>query len=190
MPQVIKLFSWMPRIFNYVVCCFLLLHCVFHQLATQGVEILSKLVVGRITQTKKNRHSDMKHTFQSKINGCSTVFKIYNMRTCFLNICYHDMVFVCFSTVKKWHKSPLSHIWWRHVYSLVRKTHRISSAHLPIFNSAEAKPLVPDLRVERVTPALHYFFTERPPTTHTFTKSSSGASGGMGKGHNSYNKTQ
>lgn len=45
------------------------------------------------------------------------------------------------------------------VYSLVRKTHRISSAHLSIFNSAEAKPLVPDITVERST--LHSITTSQ-----------------------------
>lgn len=47
------------------------------------------------------------------------------------------------------------------MYSTVRKTHRISSAHLPIFTSAEAKPFAPDLTVEQVTPELHYCVSQK-----------------------------
>ncbi len=90
--------------------------CVFHQPATQDVEIrLGKLAMCRITQIKKqkNRHSDTEHAFQSRITGSSIVFqrnKYVNL-ACFLNICKCIMVFLCFSTVKKIiiHTVPLNH---------------------------------------------------------------------------------
>ncbi len=65
--QVIELFSRMPRLLIMLLVVFCCCTVFFHQLATQGVEILSKLLVGQNhTDQNKIRHSDMKHTFQSK----------------------------------------------------------------------------------------------------------------------------
>ncbi len=76
-----------------------------YQLVTWGVEILlGKLVVGGITQTKTKTDIPTWNThLKSRITSCTIVFqknKYVNL-ACFLNICKHIMVFLCFSTVNK-----------------------------------------------------------------------------------------
>ncbi len=61
------------------------------------------------TNHNKHRHSGPDAHFQRRITDCSIVFQInkYVNLTCFLNICKHIMVFVCFSRVKILHTAPL-----------------------------------------------------------------------------------
>ncbi len=49
------------------------------------------------------------HIFKGRITDCSIVFQIhkYVNLTCFLNVCKHIMVFLCFSRVKILHTAPL-----------------------------------------------------------------------------------
>ncbi len=62
------------------------------------------------TNHNKHRHSGPDAHFQRRITDCSIVFQInkYVNLTCFLNICKHIMVFLCFSRVKILHTAPLS----------------------------------------------------------------------------------
>ncbi len=48
--------------------------------------------------------------FQRRITDCSILFQInkYVNLTCFLNVCKHIMVFVCFSRVKILYTAPLN----------------------------------------------------------------------------------
>ncbi len=57
----------------------------------------------QISAQHRNAH------FQRRITDCSIVFKIntYVNLTCFLNVCKHIMVFLCFSRVKILHTAPL-----------------------------------------------------------------------------------
>ncbi len=61
------------------------------------------------TNHNKHRHSGPKAHFQRRITDCSIVFQInkYVNLTCFLNVCKHIMVFLCFSRVKILHTAPL-----------------------------------------------------------------------------------
>ncbi len=61
------------------------------------------------TNHNKHRHSSQTAHFQRRITDCSIVFQInkYVNLTCFLNICKHIMVFLCFSRVKILHTAPL-----------------------------------------------------------------------------------
>ncbi len=54
------------------------------------------------TNQNRDRHSGPERTFQRRITDCSIVFLIekYVNLACFLNICKHIMVFLCFSRVK------------------------------------------------------------------------------------------
>ena len=84
--------------------------CVFLQLATQCAEIqLGKLAVGGFHKSKQTDIPTWNAHFQRRITDCSIVFQInkYVNLTCFLNICKHIMVFLCFSRVKILHTAPL-----------------------------------------------------------------------------------
>ncbi len=71
--------------------------CIFHQLATWGVEILlGKLAVGGHTDQNKNRYSDTEHTFKCRITGC----KLFCFGETRMWTCTH-IVFLCFTTFKK-----------------------------------------------------------------------------------------
>ncbi len=61
------------------------------------------------TNHNKHRHSGRNTHFQRRITDCSIVFQInkYVNLACFLNICKHIMVFLCFSRVKILHTAPL-----------------------------------------------------------------------------------
>ncbi len=96
----------------------------------------------------------MKHTLQSRITCCSTVFQRYNMRKNFLNI--SNFVFVCFSTVKTWYTAPLNHIWWRHVYSLVRTNQFSSPSHLQLSWGKAISPWPQSWTGHPCTPLLLY----------------------------------
>ncbi len=88
--------------------------CVFRQLATRGAEIqLGKLAVGGFSQTITNTDIPGRTAhIQRRITDCSIVFQInkYVNLTCFLNVCKHIMVFLCFSRVKILHTAPLKDI--------------------------------------------------------------------------------
>lgn len=96
--------------------CFLVsmaaIHCVFHQLASQGVKILlSKLAVGAITKQKhtfqnKNRHFNTERTVMAVALFLKRKKKVCEL-SMFLNSCKHIMVFLFFSTAKKLHTAPL-----------------------------------------------------------------------------------
>ncbi len=77
--------------------------CVFRQLATHGAEIqLGKLAVGGFHKPKQRPTFRPPNThFQRRITDCCIVFQIdkYVNLACFLNICKHIMVFLCFSRV-------------------------------------------------------------------------------------------
>ncbi len=62
------------------------------------------------TNHNKHRHSGPDAHIQRRITDCSIVFQInkYVNLTCFLNICKHIMVFLCFSRVKILHTAPLN----------------------------------------------------------------------------------
>ncbi len=61
------------------------------------------------TNHNKHRHSGPDVHFQRRITDCSIVFQInkYVNLTCFLTVCKHIMVFLCFSRVKILHTAPL-----------------------------------------------------------------------------------
>ncbi len=74
-------------------------------LATPGVE--NHIVSGQShTDQNKNRHSDTEHTFQSRITGALFFGETNVNLACFLIICKHIMIFLCFITVKKLHTDP------------------------------------------------------------------------------------
>ncbi len=63
-------------------------------------------------QRAKSHRPKQKQTFRhgthiSKQNNCLLLCYSGKNFACFLNICKH-MVFLCFSTVKKWHTAPLN----------------------------------------------------------------------------------
>ncbi len=62
------------------------------------------------TNHNKHRHSGRNAHFQRRITECSIVFQInkYVTLTCFLNVCKHIMVFLCFSRVKILHTAHLN----------------------------------------------------------------------------------
>ncbi len=64
------------------------------------------------TNNNKHRHSGPDAHFQRRITDCSIVFQInkYVNLTCFLNVCKHIMVFLCFSRVKILHTAPLKRV--------------------------------------------------------------------------------
>ncbi len=77
------------------------------------------------TNHNKHRYSGPNPHFQRRITDCSIVFQINNYvnLACFLNICKHIMVFLCFSRVKILHTAPLTSDVTRcpaHLYSLIR----------------------------------------------------------------------
>ncbi len=61
------------------------------------------------TNHNKHRHSGRTAHIQRRITNYSIVFQInkYVNLACFLNICKHIMVFLCFSRVKILHTAPL-----------------------------------------------------------------------------------
>ncbi len=64
-----------------------------------------------VSQTITNTDIPGRNThFQRRITDCSIVFQInkYVNLACFLNICKHIMVFLCFSRVKILHTAPLT----------------------------------------------------------------------------------
>ncbi len=63
---------------------------------------------GFTTKTQTDIPGQKAH-FQRRITDCSIVFQInkYVKLACFLNICKHIMVFLCFSRVKNVHTAPL-----------------------------------------------------------------------------------
>ncbi len=58
------------------------------------------------TNHNKHRHSGPEHTFSKENNIVFQINKYVNL-ACFLNICKHIMVFLCFSRVKILHTAPL-----------------------------------------------------------------------------------
>ncbi len=71
---------------------------------------LGKTGSGRVSQTKTQTDIPARNAhFQRRITDCGIVFQInkYVNLACFLNICKHIMVFLCFSRVKNLHTAPL-----------------------------------------------------------------------------------
>ncbi len=86
---------------------------VFCQLATRRAETqLGKLALGGFHKPKQTDISDQNAFSKENISDCSIDFQLnkYVNLACFLNICKHIMVCLCFSTVRILHTAPLSRI--------------------------------------------------------------------------------
>ncbi len=96
-------------------CAVMILECtdIFSGALTRNRKLMNIHVCSAQRHRKSQTPNISEHRtahFQRRITDCSIVFQInkYVTLTCFLNICKHIMVFLCFSRVKILHTAPLT----------------------------------------------------------------------------------
>ncbi len=117
--------------------------------------------------TNQNRdwHSGPECTFSKENNWLAFFFQInkYVNLACFLNICKHIMVFLCFSRVKNLHTAPLMNVWCNFSVSKTVSTLTLNVENISHLESLYQIMCVGIRRHTAVTPSVLIYLSMTSP---------------------------